>query len=71
MITPLQPTLLLLLLLKLAASLPLWSLEEEGVRLKRSFVAKNFVEAMDFINNVATLAEKEGHHPDLHVTSYR
>ena len=26
---------------------------------------------MDFLNKVAALAEYEGHHPDLHLTSWR
>jgi hypothetical protein len=26
---------------------------------------------MKFLNAVATLAEANGHHPDLHLTSYR
>jgi len=49
---------------------PLWSVTEEG-RLERSFVAKNFQAALDFVNAVGVIAEREGHHPDLHITSYR
>lgn len=37
----------------------------------RSFVAKNFVSAMAFLNAVAKIAEEQGHHPDLHLTQYR
>lgn len=33
--------------------------------ISRSFVAKDFQAAMDYINNVAKIAEREGHHPDL------
>jgi len=39
--------------------------------ISRIFVAKNFQAAMDYMNNVAKIAEREGHHPDLHLTSYR
>ncbi|CAM9546391.1 unnamed protein product [Phaeothamnion confervicola] len=26
---------------------------------------------MDFLNKVAAVAEREGHHPDVHLTEYR
>lgn len=35
--------------------------------LEREFVFKNFVEAIQFVNAVAQVAEEEGHHPDLHI----
>ena len=31
----------------------------------REFEFKDFKEAMTFVNNVADLAETEGHHPDI------
>jgi 4a-hydroxytetrahydrobiopterin dehydratase len=34
-------------------------------KLLRHFEFKNFVEAMEFINRLAALAEDEGHHPDI------
>ena len=39
--------------------------------LRRTFVAKNFQAALDFLNASGKLAEKLGHHPDLHIVSYR
>ena len=33
--------------------------------LEKKFKFKDFVEAMKFVNKVAVLAEKEGHHPDI------
>ena len=33
--------------------------------LEKKFKFKDFVEAMIFVNKVAVLAEKEGHHPDI------
>lgn len=53
------------------ASLPLWKSTSNGDFIVRSFVAKNFVSAMAFLNEVATVAEEQGHHPDLHLTQYR
>ena len=36
-------------------------------RIHRQFKFKNFVDAMKFINKVAIIAEKEGHHPDISI----
>ena len=36
-------------------------------KLVRDFKFKNFVEAMKFVNQVADIAEAEGHHPNLHI----
>jgi 4a-hydroxytetrahydrobiopterin dehydratase len=51
--------------------LPGWELSEDGIRIRREWVTKNFMAAMDFFNRVAELAEEEGHHPDLHLVGYR
>ncbi|CAM9708485.1 unnamed protein product, partial [Hapterophycus canaliculatus] len=53
------------------ATLPLWTSSPDGNFIVRSFVAKNFVSAMTFLNGVAKVAEEQGHHPDLHLTQYR
>lgn len=44
---------------------PQWSLEEGKV--VRRFKFKNFREAIDFVNKVADLAERENHHPNISV----
>ncbi|VEU40444.1 unnamed protein product [Pseudo-nitzschia multistriata] len=52
----------------------LWSLKEsqEGIlSLSRKFTARNFKVALDAINEIGAIAEKENHHPDLHLTNYR
>src|SRR5687767_5186750 len=36
-------------------------------KLRRQFKFKNFREAMEFVNKVADIAEKEKHHPDIYV----
>ena len=53
------------------AELPenLWTLEEK--RLTRKFTAKNFLQAVEFVNKVAPVAEAARHHPDIHITNYR
>mmetsp|Transcript_20781 Transcript_20781/g.32552 ORF Transcript_20781/g.32552 Transcript_20781/m.32552 type:complete len:117 (-) Transcript_20781:169-519(-) len=48
-----------------------WTVNENGTEIRRTFVAKNFVASMAFLNKVAEIAEAEGHHPDLHLVSYR
>ena len=50
--------------------MPLWSLNEDG-KLTRKYTAKNFQCAMDSLNEIGKIAERENHHPDLHLTSYR
>ncbi len=36
-------------------------------RLHREFRFKSFMEAIMFVNDVAAIAEEEGHHPDLSI----
>jgi len=36
-----------------------------GRKLVRKFVLKDFVDAMAFVNEVADIAEAEGHHPSI------
>ena len=35
------------------------------VKLQRTFKFKNFKEALEFTNKLGSLAEDEGHHPDI------
>jgi len=44
----------------------MWALSADRVRIRREFVTKDFVTAMAFLNAAATIAEDQGHHPDLH-----
>jgi 4a-hydroxytetrahydrobiopterin dehydratase len=39
----------------------------DGKKLKRNFRFDDFVQAMAFVNRVAGIAEREGHHPDIHL----
>ena len=56
---------------RLLADLPGWTLSDDGIRIRREWIAKNFMSAIHFFNKVAELAEVEGHHPDLHLIGYR
>ncbi len=40
---------------------------EEGTRLIRTFTFKDFLEAVHFVNAITSVAEEEGHHPNLWV----
>jgi 4a-hydroxytetrahydrobiopterin dehydratase len=53
----------------LAAEIPEWTLLElDGVRsIERAYRFKDFRDAMRFAVAVGELAEREQHHPDLHV----
>jgi 4a-hydroxytetrahydrobiopterin dehydratase len=35
--------------------------------LQREFRFEDFAEALDFVNRVGELAEREGHHPDIEI----
>ena len=44
-----------------------WSINELG-QLYKEYQFGNFIEAMNFANKLAEIAEKEGHHPDLEIS---
>ena len=48
------------------SNLPGWELE--GKAITRTFKFKNFVEAINFVNNLVEPAEAAGHHPDLSIS---
>ncbi len=46
------------------ASLPEWTLRDDGMAITRRFVFGDFSEAFAFMTRVAMLAEKADHHPE-------
>ena len=44
--------------------------QEGNKKISREFTYKNFVQAVDFINRIADVAEYEDHHPDLCLHNY-
>jgi 4a-hydroxytetrahydrobiopterin dehydratase len=44
-----------------------WKATHEDRRLERNFEFKDFAGALAFANKIGAIAEKEAHHPDLHV----
>jgi 4a-hydroxytetrahydrobiopterin dehydratase len=55
-------------ILQLLREIPSWKAKDD--KLCKTFEFKDFVTAMQFLNRVAELAEKEGHHPDFCVHGY-
>ena len=47
-------------------SLPGW--KRNGNTIERAFQFGNFVQAMDFVNQIAEAAEAVNHHPDIHIS---
>ncbi len=48
---------------KLLGEIPSWKIEKG--RLLKEFKCRDFKEAIEFVNEIAALAEREGHHPDV------
>ncbi len=48
-----------------------WNLADGGASIRREWDLENFAAGMAFLARVAGIAEREQHHPDLHLTSYR
>ncbi len=52
-------------------TLPGWTLVHNGERIRKEWTLRHFRAGMAFLHRVATVAEEEGHHPDLHLSGYR
>ena len=51
---------------KMKAQVPGWQVAD-GHHLTKSFKFPDFQTALQFVNRVGAVAEKEGHHPDLYL----
>lgn len=47
-----------------------WMLYDKDTKLKREFDFTNFTKAINFVNEIAKVAESEGHHPDIYIHDY-
>ncbi|KAM7505913.1 hypothetical protein LguiB_004817 [Lonicera macranthoides] len=56
----------------LIKQVPEWTLVNEGgmMKLHRSWKVKSFTKGLEFFEAVASVAEAEGHHPDLHLVGW-
>jgi 4a-hydroxytetrahydrobiopterin dehydratase len=50
-----------------AAQLPNWKIVDQH-HLARTYKFPDFKQALDFVNRVGAIAERQGHHPDIHFT---
>ena len=48
-----------------------WNLTKDGQRIRKDWQVKNFMAGLQFFNEVAVIAEEDGHHPDIHLEGYR
>lgn len=48
-----------------------WKININEKSIIKNFKFKNFKEALKFVNKIGQLAEKEGHHPDIKIYSYK
>ncbi|HME56179.1 MAG TPA: 4a-hydroxytetrahydrobiopterin dehydratase [Candidatus Lokiarchaeia archaeon] len=45
-----------------------WELLREGThKIRKEFEFEDFKESMEFVNKIASIAESEGHHPDIYI----
>lgn len=51
---------------ELAREIPLWTPGTGAI--ERAFHFRNFREAMEFVNQVAALANEQDHHPDMYIS---
>jgi 4a-hydroxytetrahydrobiopterin dehydratase len=50
---------------EMMSEIPGWTLEDKSI--EKTFHFKDFQESMKFVGWVARTAEKQGHHPDIHI----
>lgn len=50
---------------EMVQQVPGWELDEEARRIVRRFKLSDFMEAVEFVNGVAEIAEQQEHHPDI------
>ena len=55
----------------LLEAVPAWKLTYDVKRIRRDFSLPDFRSAIKLLNTIAALAEREQHHPDLHLEGYR
>jgi 4a-hydroxytetrahydrobiopterin dehydratase len=48
-----------------------WRLTHGGRRIRKDWLVKDFAAGIAFLKKVADIAEREWHHPDLHLEGFR
>lgn len=44
-----------------------WVLDKERKSISKEYKFKDFIGAINFVNNIAEIAEEVGHHPDIKI----
>lgn len=55
----------------LLREVPAWELTPQGTSILRTVICRDFMQAVQLIEQMAPIAEAEAHHPDFHLTGYR
>lgn len=55
----------------LLRQVPDWTLTGDTKMISHTYVCTDFANALAFVDRVGALAEKEGHHPDIHLTDFK
>lgn len=50
--------------------IPEWFADETDTTIARTFTFDDFQTAIVFVNKVAGIAERENHHPNIHIHNY-
>ena len=58
-------------IIRLHLQTPTWTLFHGGTEITREFAFRNFAGALAFVNQVSTIAEEEGHHPDILIHKWK
>lgn len=53
------------------AQVPGWEFNDDKKSIFKNLKMQDFVAAVGLIQKIAKVAEKEDHHPDIHLTGYR
>ena len=49
-------------------NIPEWQLNDSATEINRKFTFSDFNQTVKFVNDIAKIANEEGHHPDLEVS---
>ncbi len=52
-------------------NVPGWQIDEQAKMISRTYFMKDFVTAVNCVNQIAKIAASENHHPDIHLEGYR
>lgn len=48
-----------------------WQVSQDELSLSKKFEFADFAKAMEFVNQVAAIAQSEGHHPDIFLHAWK